>query len=296
MASDPTAAAPAAAVTVIVPTRDRPEALARCLGALASQDLEGLELVIVDDGSRDRRAVEAAVARHDGARLLRTAGLGPAAARNLGVQAAAGDFVCLTDDDCEPAGDWARTLTAAARGAPGRVAAGRTSTPPGAGPAVLASQAITNELLRASLGRDRRLGFAPSCNLGGERELLARLPFDQSYPDAAGEDRDWWARALAAGIEARYEPAALVVHRQRLAARGFLRQQLRYGRGAARLRSGGVGERGYGGAGLYAGLVRAGFAQGLAVGALVVAAQAMTAAGVVAERLTALGPGTAGRD
>ncbi len=246
--------------------------------------------MVVDDGSRDRGAVEAAVAEHPGALLVRTPGRGPATARNLGIHAASGEIVCLADDDCEPAAGWVRTLVTAVGTAPGQMAAGRTVAPAGAGAAVTASQAITNHLVLKSL-RGRTLGFAPTCNLGGARDLFTSLPFDPSYPDAAGEDRDWWARALAAGIEARYEPAAVVVHHQNLGVRGFLRQQLRYGRGAARFRRGRGGERGYEGPGFYTGLVKAGFREGAAAGALVTAAQVTAAAGVAVERFTALGGG-----
>jgi hypothetical protein len=159
---------------------------------------------------------------------------------------------------------------------------------------VVASQAITNELVAASR-RDGALGFAPTCNLAGERVTLARLPFDPAYPDAAGEDRDWWARAIAAGIGAHYEPEAVVVHRQQLGLGGFLGQQLRYGRGAARFRRGAGGERGFGSAGFYLGLVRGGFREGAAVGGLVLAAQVLTVIGVVVERLALLGGESEGR-
>ena len=40
-------------VSVIVPTRDRPAALERCLRALSRQTLgDALEIIVVDDGSR----------------------------------------------------------------------------------------------------------------------------------------------------------------------------------------------------------------------------------------------------
>ncbi len=268
-----------------MPTRDRPDALRRCLAALAVQDVEELEVVVVDDGSRDRAGVSGAVAILPTARLIRSPGRGPAAARNLGVRAAEGELVCFTDDDCEPEPGWGRLLAAAVAAAPGRVTAGRTIAPPQASAPVAASQAITNQLLLASLSAEGDLGFAPTCNLCCARELLTALPFDSSYPDAAGEDRDWWARAVGAGIVARYEPRALVVHRQILDAPGFWRQQFRYGRGAARFRAG-ARERRVARPSFYAGLVRRGFADGAAVGGLVLAAQAATAAGVVAERLS----------
>ena len=79
-------------------------------------------------------------------------------------------------------------------------------------------------------------------------------------------------------------PGAVVVHRSGLGWRDFLRQQYRYGRGAARYRSARE-ERGAGSPAFYSGLLRYGFGLGAAPGLLVVAAQAATAAGVIAERL-----------
>ncbi len=264
----------------MIPTRDRPGPLGRLVAALAA-DADGLELVVVDDGSRARGPVAAAAGE---ARLLRTPGLGPAAARNLGARSAGGEVVCFIDDDCEPAPGWARTLAGAA-GESG-VAAGRTLAPPGAAAPVVASQAIVERLTLASLDpATGRLGFAPSCNLAVSREAVGRLPFDESFPSAAGEDRDWSDRAAAAGLAAAYVPEAVVVHHQRLGPGAFARQQYRYGRGATRFRAR-AADRRVAPASFYAGLVRRGFEDGPAVGGLVLAAQALTAAGVVAERVS----------
>jgi glycosyltransferase involved in cell wall biosynthesis len=266
-------------ISIVVPTRDRPLALARCLGALRGQH----ELVVVDDGSRDRAALAWALEAAPDAALVRAGGHGPATARNLGARAASGDVVCFVDDDCEAAPGWADAL--ARRAARDGAAAGRTVPPPGASAAVRASQTIVEGITAASLDRaSGRLGFAPSCNLALAREALERLPFDGSFPDAAGEDRDWSARANGAGLGPTYVPEAVVAHRQQLGARGFVRQQYRYGRGAVRYRAAGEG-RGLAPPAFYAGLVRRGFKDGAAVGALVVVAQAATALGVATERL-----------
>jgi glycosyltransferase involved in cell wall biosynthesis len=268
------------ALTIVVPTRDRPDALKRCLGALARQTAPSLEIVVIDDGSRDPGAVRAAVARAcPAARVVRGAGRGPAAARNLGVRAARGAAVCFTDDDCRPGPDWAARLVAACAG--DGAAAGMTVADPASGRCAAAAQLLTHALQVGSLHPDGKgLGFAPTCNLACATELARALPFDESFPLAAGEDRDWCARLVRAGARLSYVPAASVVHAPRLGLRGLLRQQWRYGRGAVRFRRAGGG---LAGPAYYTRLVRACARAGAHVTGLVALAQAAVAAGAIGE-------------
>lgn len=265
-------------VSVVVPTRDRPEKLRRCLAALAGTG----EVVVVDDGSSEEARV-AQIARDAGARLVRLDGRGPAAARNAGTMAASGEVVCFTDDDCEPREGWAESLAAPILAGESRSTAGRTAVAERAGAAERAWQAIADHLQRAAdAPGSPSPGFAPTCNLACARELLRRLPFDEAFPVAAGEDRDWCARAAELGAVPRLVPAATVVHRPDLTPGSFLRQQYRYGRGGARYRAAGTGRR-LGSVGFYVGLLRAGFAAGPGAGVLVLGAQLAGAAGVIRE-------------
>lgn len=277
-------------VSVVVPTKDRPEKLRRCLAALAGPH----ELVVVDDGSAERELV-AGIASDAGARLVRLDGQGPAAARNAGVEAASGDVVCFTDDDCEPEAGWVEALVAQIVVGEVQSASGRTVVTDDASAADRAWHAIADELQRAAaVPGSPSPGFAPTCNLACSRDLLEELPFDESFPAAAGEDRDWAARASARGMAPRFVPDAVVVHRPDLDARSFLRQQYRYGRGAARFRTAELDRR-LGSASFYVGLLRAGFAAGLTPGALVSAAQLATAAGTLAELTARSAAGPPGR-
>lgn len=277
-------------VSVVVPTRDRLGELRRCVAALRAQSRSGVEIVVVDDGSAEREAVSG-IAGEAGARLVRLEGQGPAAARNAGVSSASGEVVCFTDDDCEPEAGWVVALSSPILRGDVECAAGRTVVGTDASAADRAWQAIADHLQAwGSKPGSPSVGFAPTCNLACSRALLEELPFDESFPAAAGEDRDWAARAAARNAAPPLIPEALVIHRPDLTPSSYLRQQYRYGRGATRFRAT-SSERRLGSPAFYAGLLRAGFRDGPAAGALVCAAQLATTAGVVAERLNGKRPG-----
>jgi glycosyltransferase involved in cell wall biosynthesis len=94
-------------VSVIVPTRNRPDTLARTLAHIRAQEFDAFEVIVVDDGSSAAtRAAYAALWAGLDARFVRielgspdAPGLGPSVARNTGIEAAAGDIVTFCDDD-----------------------------------------------------------------------------------------------------------------------------------------------------------------------------------------------------
>jgi GT2 family glycosyltransferase len=247
-------------ISVVVPTRGRPEALAGCVAALKAQTVP-VEVVVVEDGG----------------------GRGPAWARNEGVRRARGEVVCFTDDDCEPEAGWVEALAAPILDGEAEAATGPVSMGSGATAADHAWEAIVNYLqVRARAPGTTSPGFAVTANLAAGRSLLKRLPFDESFPAAAGEDRDWGERAAREGAAPVFVPAATVTHRSGMGVGDFLRQQYRYGQGAAWYRRSGP-NRPPGSPRFYAGLIRAGFRSGLAPGVLVIAAQVATLAGILAE-------------
>lgn len=84
-------------LSVIVPVHNGRLLLPRCLEALQRSTFEGFEVIAVDDCSTDntREIIE-----QFGARYLRTPhNMGPAGARNLGVQHAHAEFVVFIDAD-----------------------------------------------------------------------------------------------------------------------------------------------------------------------------------------------------
>lgn len=271
-------------LTIVVPTRDRPQSLELCLVALERQTgIPAYEIVVVDDGSVEAERI-AGIAGSHLARLVRTDGLGPAAARNTGTRTARGRIVCFTDDDCRPDPGWAaQLLRALERGndaAGGRVIAGRSDDR-----YTRATQVIIEHLQRTGPSR-QLVTFAPSNNLAVSRSLMLRLPFDETFPLASGEDRDWCGRLLAGGGSIAFARDAVVRHFPPTGARAFWRQHVRYGRGARRLANRRWPRSGVQAPSFYLGLVRAGFSRGIWCGALVAAAQVAAAIGFAAETHT----------
>lgn len=226
----------AASISIVIPTRDRPGALDICLGALAEQTLprDQFEVIVVDDGG----VVELGdiVDRHRGPlRILlnRRAHAGPAAARNAGAEAARGEVLAFTDDDCLPEADWLATITAAVERSAESMVGGRTVNALVSNRCSEASQSVITHMYEDGLRRTGELPFVTSNNLALDHELFDTLGgFDASFPEAAAEDRDLSARCTASGGSLVYEPAALVRHAHPLDARSLLRQYVAYGRGA----------------------------------------------------------------
>jgi glycosyltransferase involved in cell wall biosynthesis len=259
-------------LSVIVPTRDRPRALEACLAALAAQTVSRrAEVIVVDDGSIDEDDVAATVSRHLRSRLVRQPAAGPAAARNAGVAAARADMLCFIDDDCVAEPEWAERLAdAIVHGAD--VVAGKTLSE---------GTRLADAAEFIAMAPARVQPFAPSNNLACRRHVLESVPFAGSFREAAAEDRDWCARVAAAGFELVRRPDARVVHRQELTLAKFIRRQLRYGRGAYQFRADSRGKARLEAPSFYVTLLRDAFAEGPMVGALVAAAQVVTAAGFI---------------
>jgi glycosyltransferase involved in cell wall biosynthesis len=100
MADDFNSATRPPRVSVVVPTRNRPAALALTLDALRRQTLPSVdyEIIVVDDGSTSPVDVRF---QEDGPNytVVRTPGVERSAARNVGARAARSELVVFIDDD-----------------------------------------------------------------------------------------------------------------------------------------------------------------------------------------------------
>lgn len=88
------------AVSVIVPTLDRPETLHEALHSILRQTFRDFEIVVVNDGGESVDPVIDSLKAGDRIVSIRhEANRGLAAARNTGIRAARGEFIAFLDDD-----------------------------------------------------------------------------------------------------------------------------------------------------------------------------------------------------
>jgi GT2 family glycosyltransferase len=174
--------------SVVIPTKDRPLALRRCLRALGDQQTDRrFEVIVVDDGSSPPiSATDLEAVSH--ARVIRAGGVGPAAARNRGVRAAQAPFILFTDDDTAPSRRWVESACAFLEMRPNHAGVeGPTVSP------------TYDALYERSVENDRP-GAYWTCNIAYRRDALLQLGgFSEVFPAPHAEDLDLAFRALRLG-------------------------------------------------------------------------------------------------
>lgn len=227
-------------VSVVMPTHNRWDQLRRVLEGYreVAFPLDDFEVLVCDDASDDdtptliRTFAETAPYT---LRYLRQEKKGPAAARNMGIKAAAAPLIVLTDDDCVPNPQLLARHTAATR--QGIATIGYIEWHPD----------VTVTPFMAFLSPGYRFNFAQitdpqnatfrcfyTANVSAWRaDLLALGGFDESFPAAAYEDIELGYRLRKAGVRLVYDREAIIYHLHEMRLEGMLRSQIVNGRSAA---------------------------------------------------------------
>lgn len=88
-------------VSVIIPIYNAEKYIRRCLDSVCGSELSDIEIICVDDGSRDRSGITCdEYSRKDTRiRVIHKKNGGPASARNAGIKAASGEYIYFMDAD-----------------------------------------------------------------------------------------------------------------------------------------------------------------------------------------------------
>lgn len=90
-----------AVISVIVPVYNAEQYLDRCVQSIVSQTFSNLEIILIDDGSKDNSGVlcDAWVKKDSRIRVIHQHNAGAGAARNRGLSVATGDYIGFVDSD-----------------------------------------------------------------------------------------------------------------------------------------------------------------------------------------------------
>ena len=226
-------------VTAVVPSRNRPQETRACVQSLLALDYprELLEVIVVDDASSPPLAP--ALSELPVRILRREDNAGQSAARNAAAEAASGEIVVFTDNDCVVEPGWLRALIPWLCRPGVDVAGGRVLAAEEEG-RVAAFEAVRSSLdmgkTGGSVGLEEPIPYLPTCNLAVDRRMLLSLGgFDENM--RLGEDADFVWRAARAGSGVRYEPEARIVHNHRTRLWELLRRRADYASSEADLQS-----------------------------------------------------------
>lgn len=99
-------------ISIIVPVYNAEKTLTRCVDSLLEQNYPNIEIILVDDGSKDHSLslCRDYAEKYDRICVISKLNNGVSSARNAGLNAATGDYVmfCDSDDWVEP--DWCETM------------------------------------------------------------------------------------------------------------------------------------------------------------------------------------------
>jgi len=215
-------------VSVVVCAYNAADTLEDNLRSLDQLTYPDYEIILVNDGSKDRTSeIGKSFAK---VRVIDTPNAGLSAARNVGLAEATGEIVAYTDADTRVDRDWLTFLVqpfltsdVVASGGPNVVPA---DDPPMAQCIARAPGGPTHVLLD-----DRIAEHVPGCNMAFRRDALLSIGGFNPIYLRAGDDVDVCWRLQARGWKIGFASSALVWHHHRSSVKAYWKQQVGYGEG-----------------------------------------------------------------
>ena len=224
-------------ISVVVCAYNAQLTMENCLTSFLQVPYPRFEVIVVDDGSKDQTGAIAdrhAELRPDLFRVIHQPNMGLSVARNVGLEAAAGEITAYTDSDCYVDPDWL-TYMAWAFTDERFAAVGGPNLPPPEDNRIAACVAVSPGAPTHVLLSDDIAEHIPGCNMAFRTDVLKSVGgFDATYR-AAGDDVDACWRIMDQGHLIGFSAAMYVWHHRRNTIKAYLNQQKGYGRAEALL-------------------------------------------------------------
>ena len=219
--------------SVIIPVYNRPDEVEELLGSLARQSFKDFEAIVVEDGSAlPCKDVVDRYSQQINVTYLWKENGGPAAARNMGVEACSGEYVLILDSDCVVPDGYLNAVEQELLQHPCDAFGGPDKAHSGFSPLQKAiNYTMTSFFTTGGIrgGKKKLDKFYPrSFNMGMKRscyKALGGFSADMRF----GEDIDLSLRIFEAGYSCRLFPSAWVWHKRRTDLKKFFRQVINSG-------------------------------------------------------------------
>jgi glycosyltransferase involved in cell wall biosynthesis len=191
-------------ISIIVPTRNRPDQIGPCVESILANSHPSMELIVVDQSdTRESESALKAFRQDTRLRYVVSSTRGAARARNVGIEASNADLIGFTDDDCRVPTDWVARIAELFNNEPATgVIFGRVEIPKDA---LEGGFLASFEPVRRSYEGEFPSGLEPwgiSANMAVRRRVVEDIgAFDPLLGPGskfkAGEDVDFAIRAIA---------------------------------------------------------------------------------------------------
>jgi len=219
-------------ISVVICAYNAERTMDACLASLRTLRYPNYEIIVVNDGSKDR-TLEIAQ-RYPEVRIVSQENKGLSVARNVGFQNATGEIIAYTDSDCVVDPDWL-TYLAYKFVHGGFIAVGGPNLPPPEESRTAACVAASPGGPTHVLIDDEVAEHIPGCNMAFLKTALEATGGFDPIHSAAGDDVDLCWRLQNDGHPIGFSPAAMVWHFRRNTIKAYLKQQMGYGKAEAQL-------------------------------------------------------------
>jgi rhamnosyltransferase len=192
-------------VSIIIRTKNEEKWISSCLRGVFRQEYKNIEVIIVDNESKDRTVAKA---QEFPIKLVEIKKFFPGKAINDGIRASSGDYIVCLSGHCIPVNDkWLSNLI---KDLKNPSVAGVYSRQQ---PLSFTSDLDKRDLLTV-FGKDRKIqikdSFFHNASSAFTREIWKQFPFDEKLTNI--EDRIWGELVISYGFNIIYEPDSSVYH------------------------------------------------------------------------------------
>jgi glycosyltransferase involved in cell wall biosynthesis len=200
-------------ISVIIPTWNRAEKLAKCLEALSDQSYPSYEIVVADNNSAED--IRAVCARFPRVCYCFESRVGSYAARNAGIRHSRGAVLAFTDSDCLPSRSWLENAMMRLQKTGADIVGGKIGYAAPIGRGLNIYEIFEEKMVRHNDQETFvRKNYAATANLITYRRVMDATGFFDENVRSLG-DIEWCLRAHRKGFSIAYAEDAVVWHPRR---------------------------------------------------------------------------------